>query len=354
MKYHFCTCFDNNYLLYGYTLYKSLINTGMDFKLYVVCLDNEIYKNLQTLSLSNVELIPLAEIEKADPEYAATAQTRNRIEYIFTLSPVMPLYILKKYPDINILAYLDADLYFYSEPAELYRILGDRSLLVVEHDFYPDQAENTTLYGKYNMAFQLYRNNEQGIAGLAHWRKQCIAWCYDRAEDGKFADQKYLEDWPVMFQAVVAPNDSGAGLAQWNCGKHKYDFSGKKPSVDGKPVIYYHYQGCKLMKWNILLATGGPYNRYIANHISNFFYSVYYRALNQAKKELTQCLPSCNLRFIYQFQREKATNGKAGKKLTFLQYFSKIPLFFNGMLTFCGRRIAPLTFKLFYYKKVNH
>lgn len=353
MKYHFCTCFDNNYLLYGYTLYQSLLNTGADFVLYIVCLDTAVYDNLKKLSLSHVELIPLAEIEESDPEFASTAETRNRIEYIFTLSPVMPLYILKKYPAIDILTYLDADLYFFTAPEKMYQLLGDRSVLVVEHDFYPDQAENAKLYGRFNMAFQLYRNDEAGLACLAHWRKQCIEWCYDRVEDGKFADQKYLEDWPEKFHAVIAPNDSGAGLAQWNCGKHQFDFSGKTPAVDNHPVIYYHYQGCKLMEMDIVVATSAPYNKYIPNKVSDYFYSVYYQALRNSKRELAERLPSGGLRFIYQFQREKSGQVRQSKlKQFFRKYVAKVPYFFNGMLTWRGRRIAPLIFRLFYYKNM--
>ena len=78
MKYHFCTCFDNNYLIYGCVLYDSLRRSAADFTLYIVCLDETVRENLATLGWPEAVLIPLSEIEADDPEYAATAATRSR------------------------------------------------------------------------------------------------------------------------------------------------------------------------------------------------------------------------------------------------------------------------------------
>ena len=68
MTFHFCTCFDSNYLIYGYTLYRSLKTTGIEFKLYVACLDDTVFQNLQTLRHPEIIPIPLSDIEQGEPE----------------------------------------------------------------------------------------------------------------------------------------------------------------------------------------------------------------------------------------------------------------------------------------------
>ena len=267
----------------------------------------------------------------------------------------MPLYILKKYPEIDILAYMDSDLYFFSSPEALYHEMGNRSLLIFEHDFYPAEAEKAKEFGRFNMGFQLYRNDLQGIACLQHWRQECLAWCYDRPENGKYADQKYLEEWPEYYNAVIASNHSGGGLAPWNCGKHKFDFFGEIPLVDSKPIIFYHYQGCKVLKHNMLLIASHPYYLYIPTQVSNFLYSCYFLAMARARADLEKKLSSKQLQLVYLFNREATNVISSGRKSVIKHFFSSIkfhfPLLLNGRLTYRGRRIAPFVFRLFFYRR---
>ena len=48
---YFCTYFDSNYLSVGLALYRSLVRYASPFRLWVLCLDEEVYRILQSLAL---------------------------------------------------------------------------------------------------------------------------------------------------------------------------------------------------------------------------------------------------------------------------------------------------------------
>ena len=149
MNYTFCTYFDRNYCLYGATLLRSLrtrLGAGC-FKLYVVALDDAVYELLRRWDCPELEVVHLREIEEADPEFAASRGNRSRVEYYFTLSPVLALYLLKHFGEIDILNYLDSDLYFWDTPEALYRELGENSLLIVGHNF-PEELKWREKFGR--------------------------------------------------------------------------------------------------------------------------------------------------------------------------------------------------------------
>ena len=73
------------------------------------------------------------------------------------------------------------------------------------------------------------------------WRERCLEWCHDRVEDGRFADQKYLDDWPTRFRSVVVLQHKGAGLAPWNVSGSELRDEAGNVLVDNQPLIFYHF-----------------------------------------------------------------------------------------------------------------
>ena len=55
------------------------------------------------------------------------------------------------------------------------------------------------------------------------WEGKCIEWCFAKLEDGKFGDQKYLDDWPIRFEnSVHALTNKELMLAPWNATRFPY------------------------------------------------------------------------------------------------------------------------------------
>lgn len=178
--YHFCTYFDSNYLLRGLTLYRSLSETGCIFQLYVLTLDTRAYAALIALAAPNLYPISLASLESWEPRLLDAKANRSRIEYYFTLSPVLPLYMLAQKPEIEVITYLDADLFFYRSPQPIFDELGEHSILITEHNF-PNHLRDKEKFGRYNVQYQSFRRDKQewsvsNAGKISVWSGVMIVW----------------------------------------------------------------------------------------------------------------------------------------------------------------------------------
>ena len=237
----YCTYFDHRYLVRGLALYDSLAATGTPFRLWVLCLDDTCLALLRRLGLPHLRPVPLTALERADPEFARTKSNRTLVEYYFTCTPALVLYLLRTRADVDLLTYLDADLFFFADPAPLFAALDGHSIAIVPHRYPPRLAHMAAAFGVYNVGWLSFRRDAGALACLASWREQCLAWCYDRVEAGRYADQKYLDAWPARFPGVVVLRHPGANLAPWNLATHRVDARGGRVTVDGAPLLFFHF-----------------------------------------------------------------------------------------------------------------
>jgi hypothetical protein len=244
---HYATYFDRHYLRRGLALYHSLVRHSPPFVLWVLCLDEETRRTLEWLQLEHVELIPLADLEREDRGLAARRETRQLFEYYWTCGPAFLLYLFQRESTIQLLTYLDADLFFFDDPTPIYDELADGSILLIEHRWSPSVPELTMQKGIYNVGLLVFRRTTAGLACLRSWREQCIDWCFDRVESDRFGDQKYLDDWPGQFEGVTVLRHRGAGLAPWNVGHRRYCYEQGRVKVDGDPLVFYHFNRLRVI-----------------------------------------------------------------------------------------------------------
>lgn len=243
----YCTYFDKSYLDRGLNLYHSLqAQSSEPVRLWALCLDSAAYDVITAQLDESIRPISLGELEDADPELAATRSTRTFTEYLFTCTAAWCLYLLKRYPEISRITYLDSDLFFFADPVPIFDEMSDASILIIPHRF-PKRLKHLEQFGIYNVGLLSFRNDAYGMECLEWWRARCIEWCFDRIEDGKYADQKYLDDWPARFRGVHIVEHKGANLAPWNWMNYTIRRDDKALTVDGLPLIFYHFQGLKLL-----------------------------------------------------------------------------------------------------------
>jgi hypothetical protein len=207
-------------------------------------MDKKSYDILSVLDLDALKLISLQAFEEGDEELLKAKQNRSRIEYYFTCTPSLQLFILNNFSEVDAVIYLDADLCFFADPSPIFEEIGNSSVAIIEHRF-PPHLKDRALYGIYNVGWLYFKRDENGISCLKWWRTQCNKWCYDWIEDGKFADQKYLDNWPNLFNNVMVVQHKGANLAPWNIENYNIDSRNGNIEVDDQPLIFYHFHGIK-------------------------------------------------------------------------------------------------------------
>ena len=276
-----CTLFDSNYLSRGVTMYQSLERTGCDFHLFVFAFDAKCFDVLQKLDFKNITVIPLHDFE--DEELLKVKPTRSRAEYCWTCSSSTILYCLEQF-NLSNCTYIDADLFFYNDPGILVDEMGDQSVMITEHRYTP-KYDKTKLSGKYCVQFVTFKNDAKGLKVLKWWRNACIDWCYARHEEGKFGDQKYLDDWLTRFEGVHELQHPGGGLALWNIQQYHVFYQKDKLMCSeistGKSFepVFYHFHYIKYFT-NGRVELG---RREIAADVKELFYLPYLRQMEMAK-----------------------------------------------------------------------
>jgi hypothetical protein len=238
---NFCTLFDSNYLARALVMFRSLEATGDNFTLYVVCFDDLAFDILNKLKLENLVAIPMSDFENEDLLKVKLDRTAG--EYCWTCTPHVIRYILDKFK-LSQVTYLDADLCFYDKPSLLLNEFEktQSSVLITEHRYTP-AYDYSSVSGIYCVQFITFNADDRGLRVLQWWQDRCLEWCYNRAEDGKFGDQKYLDDWTERFEGVHVLKHLGGGVAPWNIQQYKLSNSGNKLFVNGFPLVFYHFHG---------------------------------------------------------------------------------------------------------------
>lgn len=247
---NFCTLFDSNFITQGLTMYGSLCDVcNDDFHLYIFAFDEIALSVLNQLNLKNVTVVSLQEFE--DEELLSVRNSRTSGEYCWTCSSSTILYCLTRF-NLTYCTYVDADLYFYSNPRVLIDEIGDKSVLITPHNYAPEYDQEETS-GKYCVQFVTFRNDTAGLKVLRWWRNACLDWCYARIEDGKFGDQKYLDDWTERFGCVHVLKNFCGGLAPWNRTKYFInDDMQVSYGIKKCPLCFYHFHDLKFAKGKLV------------------------------------------------------------------------------------------------------
>lgn len=236
---HFVTLFDSGFLPQGLALYASLQNQGEPFILWVVCMDKLVEFAIGKMGNDNLKAIPLHQVEEMFPELLTIKPQRSRGEYCWTLTSFSYAAVMAQRSDIERVTYVDADVFFFGPASRLLSEMDavNADVLLTEHAYAPEYAQESTA-GIYCVQFLPIRNNEIGRIIMRWWQERCIEWCFARYENGKFGDQKYLDDWTIRWgKSVAVLKAKHLTLAPWNVDYYA-------PNSDAMGI--YHFHGLRI------------------------------------------------------------------------------------------------------------
>lgn len=221
---HYVTLFDSLFLPQGLALHVSMERYVGNYTLWILCVDDEAHEVLSKLDLPNVRLLQLSKLET--PELLAVKPGRSKGEYCWTLTPFAPKFVFEADAGVHRVTYLDADLWFRKNPEPIFREFdaAGKHVLITDHAYAPEYDQSATS-GQYCVQFMTF-TRDGGELVRKWWEEKCIEWCFARFEDGKFGDQKYLDDWLTRFADFVhVLSNKELILAPWNSTRFPYGSS---------------------------------------------------------------------------------------------------------------------------------
>lgn len=237
---HFVTLFNSMFLPQGLALHRSMERHVREYLLWILCVDDETHDVLERLALRNVWLLKLSDLET--PELLSVKSDRTIGEYCWTLTPFTPRFVFEAGSSVRRVTYIDADLWFRKHPKPIFDELdaSGKHVLITDHAYAPEYDQSATS-GQFCVQFMTF-TRDGGETVRQWWEDRCIEWCFGRYENGKFGDQKYLDDWPDRFGSLVhVLQDKERALAPWNAKRFPY-----------ANAVFYHFHALRILSSNRL------------------------------------------------------------------------------------------------------
>lgn len=256
---HYATYFDSNYMAQGLALHESMQAHCQPHHLYILALDGRVAE----LDLPNTTIVPLDDF-LTDRLRAATVGRTHR-ETIWTYTSSWMLHVFGIEPAAQAVNYIDADCYFFANPAPVFDEMGKAEIAITPHRF-PLRAKHFESNGLYNVGLIHIKRTEKGMACLREWEELCLDWCYEVGDGKRFADQKYWNDLVPKYGAHPIKH-LGVDLAPWNQEQYDYTVYDDHLYVNEQKLIMYHFHQGMHPKWPM------------SSWVKDWAYSRYERAL---------------------------------------------------------------------------
>ncbi|WP_298236997.1 glycosyltransferase [uncultured Algibacter sp.] len=242
------TICSNNYLGQALALKQSFLKHNPDFVFVIVLMDkysDEIdYKQFSPAKFVLAEALDTINLEDLISKY-----------YIIELNTCIKAsafkYLIKRNPNLEVIYYLDPDLYFYNSLDSLNEKLKTKAAVLTPHILtqierdgkFPE--ENTFLqYGVFNLGFLgLNPKKESTKKILDWWEHRTLNFGYDSVHKGYFVDQLWMNFLPVFYDDIEIIKSYGYNMAPWNLHERRIISveANKILLNDNSELVFYHF-----------------------------------------------------------------------------------------------------------------
>ena len=155
-------------------------------------------------------------------------------EKLFTIGPTFILHVLQSLPEGRRVLYLNSDIFFLRDPHEIWPVPKVWDVKLFPHNYSLINKIRLKKFGELNAGAMAITKSEESLKVIANWANECASWCFDRTENGKYADQKYLEDFERWSSKVSKAKSKTLNLASWVSAPKDSDFQN---------CVFYHFHG---------------------------------------------------------------------------------------------------------------
>lgn len=237
-----CTIVTKDYLVRGLALYYSLKRSSSKFHLWICCIDDIAYNLLSKMDLDSTTLISLKSIK--DEKLSKLEKKRQTNEFCWTLKAPFILYLLKNNYKMKSIFYIDADIFFFKDIEVVYNDWGDSSIYLSKLWMSPVAEKR---FGKYSAGLIGFKRDKKALKCIKWWRKKCLKWCYNKIQEGRWSDQKYLDLWPGLFSGIKISENRGINSGPWNIKRYRVHRDGDTVYCNNYELVAYHYSGFTIL-----------------------------------------------------------------------------------------------------------
>lgn len=285
MEINVATMFSKEYIVQGLTMLNSFLRNNLDTKVWILALDIETFTMVSQLQTKSTHTILISEESKLYESFLYFQASRSFAESIFSIKPYWVQYILSKIRDEDIVFYIDADSYFFMELPNV-GLFKEASLILSPH-YFPSSRDSSMEVGRYNAGFVGFKKNNIGIKAVNLWCDLCTDWCFAYKCDGKFADQKYLDQISSIFLNSVAETSFGINLGLWSFSSDTRVQTKKSSFQVGESMlISFHFHSIRFSRFFIFMDLHRYQKLAFSRDLYKKIYAPYVSDLKDVKKTL--------------------------------------------------------------------